>query len=223
MIKRQGAGKRNRRRAMSNWNKPPLSLKDFAVSIDLAVTPSQERIVASKLNEETGEYEVSKDWIPLKNYSVSGLEEIVKDLWREYGTWDMSRRILDYPDRMNTDNLNKSKEINADFEVIEEVPEQKLLTKEMNKAPWTDKEVELLNIGQDGRDRHPYTCPHDGDKTHIEYEFRKEHEGESYAEYLEQEKAKGVKYPEMEFNQTSLIATTEGWRCPACNYKQDWY
>jgi len=49
---------------MSKFDKPPLSLKDYAISIDMALTPSQERIVASKLNEETGEYEFNQRGLP---------------------------------------------------------------------------------------------------------------------------------------------------------------
>jgi hypothetical protein len=90
------------------------------------------------------------------------------------------------------------------------------------KSPFTEEQVEALNLFQNRLDVHPFTCRNDGDDAHILYEFEKEHEGKDYKEYLESERRKGVPHPEMSFKQTKLIATKEGWYCPVCDYRQDW-
>jgi DNA-directed RNA polymerase subunit RPC12/RpoP len=64
----------------------------------------------------------------------------------------------------------------------------------MNKAPWTDEEVEKLNQQQQDPQRHPYTCG-SGRRTD---EFHLDGEG-------------------------VLRATKDGWVCPYCSYRQDWY
>lgn len=69
---------------------------------------------------------------------------------------------------------------------------------------------------------HPFTCKNQGDPIHIKYEFEKCHKGESYEEYLNAEREKGIKYPEMEFNETVLIRTEAGLVCPVCDYTQRW-
>lgn len=90
------------------------------------------------------------------------------------------------------------------------------------KTPFTKKEIDKLNEYQSNPNYHPYTCLNDGDKVHIDYEFQKRHPGEDYDEYIKKEKAKGIPYPEMEFNETILVATENGWVCPVCNYTQNW-
>jgi hypothetical protein len=90
------------------------------------------------------------------------------------------------------------------------------------ETPFTNNQVDCLNDYQFSGLFHPFTCKYDGDEKHIEYEFNKNHQGEDYQEYLKKEKDKGINYPEMEFNQTNLIATKDGWICPACDYKQNW-
>lgn len=57
------------------------------------------------------------------------------------------------------------------------------------RAPWTESQVENLNIYQNIGIMHPFTC---GKRDNL-------HE-------------KG----------DLLVATTEGWICPSCDYTQDW-
>lgn len=88
--------------------------------------------VISKLNDDTGEYEIQENFLP-----KTDLHEYVKYVSKVCGTWDryngLYKAMLDYPDvfypdRIETKGIDKTKEINANFEVIEEKPEQKLLT-----------------------------------------------------------------------------------------------
>lgn len=77
----------------------------------------------SKLNDVTGKYEPQES-----PFQVPDLQ-YKKNLYRMYEVWDYRLfTMLDYPDRIETIVLDKSKEINADFEVIKEKPETKLLT-----------------------------------------------------------------------------------------------
>lgn len=65
--------------------------------------------------------------------------------------------------------------------------------------PWTPEQVEALNRFQRYPAYHPFTCGGDRmDAGHRAYQA--EHGGD--------------------FGQ--LVATTEGWRCPVCGYRQDW-
>lgn len=89
-------------------------------------------------------------------------------------------------------------------------------------TPFTNEEVENLNEYQLAGRFHPFTCANDGDELHIMYEFRKEHPTGNYEDYIKNEKEKGIPFPEMAFNSTSLIATNNGWICPVCDYKQNW-
>lgn len=89
-----------------------------------------------------------------------------------------------------------------------------------NQMILTNEQIEKLNDHQNDDRFHPYTCPNDGDQTHIKYEFEKTHPNENYEKYLKKEKEKGIPYPEMEFTETKLIATENGWFCPVCNYTQ---
>jgi hypothetical protein len=88
-------------------------------------------------------------------------------------------------------------------------------------SPFSQQQVDALNYYQEGP-HHPFTCPEDGDEKHITFEFQKEHPGEDYHWYIEKQKDIGVIFPEQQFNQTALVATTEGWLCPCCGYKQNW-
>jgi hypothetical protein len=66
-------------------------------------------------------------------------------------------------------------------------------------TPWTPEHVAQLNATQNDPRFHPYTCGNDRrDEAHTAYQ--KEHGGD--------------------FGQ--LIATENGWICPACDYKQNW-
>jgi hypothetical protein len=64
----------------------------------------------------------------------------------------------------------------------------------MQKAPWTVEQVAALNARQKCGWVHPYTCG-SGKRTD--------------ERHLD---GKGV-----------LVATPDGWKCPYCDYKQDWY
>jgi hypothetical protein len=95
------------------------------------------------------------------------------------------------------------------------------------KVIFNDEEVRILNTYQEAGKYHPYTCPNDGDEDHIAYEYKKKFSDfyvgfipSDYDVYLQQQRDKGIPYPEMEFTQTSLIATHKGWICPCCDYTQ---
>lgn len=66
-------------------------------------------------------------------------------------------------------------------------------------APWTDEQVAALNAYQRKSGWHPFTCGNDRtDEAHLKYQ--KEHGGD-WGE---------------------LVATRDGWICPACDYTQSW-
>lgn len=67
------------------------------------------------------------------------------------------------------------------------------------KTPWTDEQVAALNVWQNTGHVHPFTCGNNrSDPLHVAYQ-----------------KAHGGDLGE-------LVATRDGWRCPACGYAQDW-
>lgn len=66
----------------------------------------------------------------------------------------------------------------------------------MIQAPWTQGQVNALNAYQLRNDRHPFTCANQGRQDHAVSALAGQH--------------------------TVLIATPEGWVCPACDYTQDW-
>ena len=91
------------------------------------------------------------------------------------------------------------------------------------KIPFGQKNVDKLNQYQISGKFHPYTCPNDGDDKHISYEFKSQINSDvSYQSYIDNQKSKGIRYPEMQFNQTNLVATKNGWICPVCDYTQNW-
>lgn len=100
----------------------------------------------------------------------------------------------------------------------------------LEKPVFTEEEVRILNEYQQAGKYHPYTCPNDGDEKHIHFEFGNKFPAlkdnknivVAYDSYILVEQAKGIPYPEMEFTQTSLIATQKGWICPCCDYTQSW-
>lgn len=71
---------------------------------------------------------------------------------------------------------------------------QAILDPLLSFAPWTDKQVKILNAFQANPYFHPYTCFNRNKNTHrtIEHDF-------------------GI-----------LIATKNGWICEDCDYKQQW-
>jgi len=64
----------------------------------------------------------------------------------------------------------------------------------IHKAPWDEETVKRLNLAQKNTAMHPYTCG-SGNRTD-----EKHRDGA------------GV-----------LVATKDGWACPFCDYRQDWY
>lgn len=88
-------------------------------------------------------------------------------------------------------------------------------------APFSPEQIVALNDYQNGP-YHPFTCPNDGDEKHTQYEFSSRHPHEHYDQYIEKQKQEGVNFPEMEFKQTALVAHPEGWKCPCCDYTQNW-
>ena len=68
------------------------------------------------------------------------------------------------------------------------------------RPPWSPAIVEQLNAYQRNPAFHPYTCGGKrGDPAHVEYaERHKQHDT-------------GI-----------LVAALDGWRCPVCDYTQDW-
>lgn len=96
------------------------------------------------------------------------------------------------------------------------------------EAPFTDEQVIALNEYQESGRFHPFTCANDGDDAHVKYEFERyqqrqvDQPRQTFEEYVEAEKEKGFKFPEIVFHSTNLIATNDGWICPVCDYKQKW-
>jgi hypothetical protein len=67
-------------------------------------------------------------------------------------------------------------------------------------APWTAEQVAALNRWQDAAHVHPFTCGGNRtDATHRAYQ---------------------ASHPDQDFGQ--LVATENGWACPACGYRQSW-
>jgi hypothetical protein len=67
-------------------------------------------------------------------------------------------------------------------------------------APWTDEQVVALNAFQTAGRFHPFTCGNDrGDENHRK--VAKERGDRDFG---------------------LLVATKEGWVCPACDYRQNW-
>lgn len=67
-------------------------------------------------------------------------------------------------------------------------------------APFTVEQVKGLNRWQASHEVHPFTCGGDRrDLAHVQY-ARQSGQGDM-----------GI-----------LIAATDGWRCPVCDYRQDW-
>lgn len=70
-------------------------------------------------------------------------------------------------------------------------------------ATWTQEQVDALNSFQSSGKWHPFTCDGGagGDRCDAAHKaYQAEHGGD--------------------FGQ--LAATTDGWICPVCGYKQDW-
>jgi hypothetical protein len=66
-------------------------------------------------------------------------------------------------------------------------------------APWTPEQIKNLNDYQHCGVMHPYTCGGNrSDEAHVKY-AKEHHEDEG-----------------------TLIATSRGWKCPVCDYKQEW-
>ena len=76
------------------------------------------------------------------------------------------------------------------------IDEQEFDTPRRSRAPWTPDQVESLNGFQKSGFMHPFTCPRDEDEKHLETSD--------------------------DFHDTILIATIDAWRCPTCDYTQDW-
>jgi len=64
----------------------------------------------------------------------------------------------------------------------------------MISAPWSDRQVAVLNERQKRGFLHPYTCPNRGDGNHHD-------NGNDLG---------------------CLVATNAGWICPDCDYTQTW-
>ena len=62
------------------------------------------------------------------------------------------------------------------------------------RAPWSDEQVEALNDYQQAGWMHPFTCGRCRDAD--------------------------TRWPSPD--QHLLVATNDGWTCPACDYTQDW-
>lgn len=64
--------------------------------------------------------------------------------------------------------------------------------------PWTAEQVEALNRFQQSGRFHPFTCGNRLSESHRQY--ARDHGGDV----------------------GQLVATTDGWICPVCDYTQDW-
>jgi len=69
----------------------------------------------------------------------------------------------------------------------------------MIKAPFTPEQVERLNWYQTKSGWHPFTCGTIGCQETVNIEG----------------------HPPFKVS-TTLIATEQGWKCPKCDYTQDW-
>lgn len=68
------------------------------------------------------------------------------------------------------------------------------------EAPWTVEQTVALNAWQRDGSVHPFTCGNDRmDPAHVRYQ---------------------ADHPSEDFGQ--LMATPNGWFCPACTYRQTW-
>ena len=70
------------------------------------------------------------------------------------------------------------------------------MSKDIIVAPWTDEQIKNLNEYQNNDHFHPYTCP-----SHHEERGYGLGTGDSHR---------------------ILIATKDGWKCPTCDYEQNW-
>lgn len=68
-------------------------------------------------------------------------------------------------------------------------------------VPWSQEQVQILNRQQRDYRFHGYTCPNQGNSNHPTAGFA--NIAFSLSHFL-------------------LIATIEGWRCPTCDYTQNW-
>lgn len=68
---------------------------------------------------------------------------------------------------------------------------------QINKAPWTEAEVDSLNACQQNSRYHPFTCENCRDNL-------------------------GVTNTDGTSNDRLLVATKDGWICETCDYTQDW-
>lgn len=65
--------------------------------------------------------------------------------------------------------------------------------------PWTQEQVDALNAYQRSGQYHPFTCGRDrGNAAHRAYADER---GEDLGQ---------------------LVATVNGWKCPVCDYRQEW-
>lgn len=71
----------------------------------------------------------------------------------------------------------------------------------LDTTPWADEIIEALNTFQRKASYHPYTCG--GDRMDATHRVIKE----------------SFNLPDYGL----LVATKDGWICPACNYTQKWY
>ena len=69
-----------------------------------------------------------------------------------------------------------------------------------SEAPWTDEQVAGLNAWQACGYLHPFTCG-SGDRMDAKHRAVQAKRGGDYGQ---------------------LVATPEGWLCPACGYRQTW-
>ncbi len=70
---------------------------------------------------------------------------------------------------------------------------------EVTKAPWTEEEVANLNAFQESGRFHPFTCG--GARCDDAHKAYADEHGGDYGQ---------------------LVATADGWKCPVCDYRQDW-
>lgn len=69
-----------------------------------------------------------------------------------------------------------------------------------DSTPWSAEQVAALNNFQRNGNFHPFTCGGDrSDEAHVAY--AKEHGDHDYG---------------------LLVAKTDGWHCPVCDYRQKW-
>lgn len=87
-------------------------------------------------------------------------------------------------------------------------------------TPWSDELVKLLNESQYDGKHHPFTCGECRDKLGIW--FVRQDDGSLIPEPPGYDRS-GDGWKKIVCLDRELVATKDGWLCPTCGYRQNWY